>query len=496
LINTKNMSKVLVSWLAFKNDFLKNEQESFLGVDPNGTHCQFYEHFYSARSYDEHILLYSNPRQELWAEHLANTLKQINKNSKVSPRLLELKNVVGLDEIKPKVEDLLLSLREHEIEIFFSPGTSIMQLSWVFCHQTLRLNTKLIQTIAGKHFDDKQPRLEELTFENNLVPQTAVIKQQQVEQSKANTGFKLTPSIEPAYKRAEQVAQTDKVTVFIRGESGTGKENLARHVHHNSARRDAPFIPVNCAALADSLLESRLFGHKSGSFTGAEKDSKGYFEQANGGTIFLDEIGHISPAMQQTLLRVLQEREIQPIGGKPKKVDVRVIAATNAQLEQMCKEGTFRWDLYYRLAVAELELPTLCERGTAEVKTMLDHFVQQKRREFNKLKELKFSKEAMAAILAYTYPGNIRELENMIESLYVFCEDEVQLEDLPKRLRESETENTLLLSAAEKKHILKVFKIKNYNITHTKDALGIAPNTLKDRLKSYGLHGDSIITNN
>ncbi|MBX0332977.1 sigma-54 dependent transcriptional regulator [Pontibacter sp. HSC-14F20] len=484
------MSKLLVSWIARAHDFKRNETGGFDGVAANGPHCQFYEHFYNTRGYDGHVLLYSSADQELWAEHLKSALKQVNPNADIDLRLLELRNVISLEEIKPKIEALLLGLGEHEIDIFFSPGTSIMQLSWFMCHQSLGLNTHLIQTSEGRFHPDKKPRLEELLLEPSRTPFAATIKQVQSDQAKTESNFKLTPSIEPVYDRAKRVAHTDRVTVLIRGESGTGKEHLARHVHLESSRRDASFMAINCAAFADTLLESRLFGHKKGAFTGADADAKGVFEEANGGTVFLDEIGHISPQMQQTLLRVLQEKEIQPIGEKPRQVNVRVIAATNAPLEEMCKAGTFRWDLYYRLAVAELELPSLCDRGSADFKELLQHFVEIKQKEFKKPQKLHFSTDAMSAILAYTFPGNIRELENMVDTLYVFCDDEVGYEDLPKRLRESGAESSLLLDDVEQAHIRRVYNLKNENLTHTTQALGIAKNTLKTKLRRYGLLKD------
>ncbi|EJF08502.1 sigma-54-dependent Fis family transcriptional regulator [Pontibacter sp. BAB1700] len=480
------MGKLLLSWVARAHDFVRNENGSFKQVAEHGPHCQFYKHFYKQGGYDKHLLLYSSKDQEQWVERLENTLLHTQPEAKVETRLLELKSVISLDEIKPKIEDLLVSLREHEIDIFFSPGTSIMQLSWFICHQTLGFNTRLIQTSEAK-FNNGQPKLEELSFQKSQTPLSVTIKQFHTGKPKTDSHFRLTPSIMPVYKRAEQVAQTDRVTVMIRGESGTGKEHLAKHVHLNSSRREGPFMAINCSALSENLLESRLFGYAKGAFTGADKDTPGVFEQANGGTIFLDEIGHISPQMQQALLRVLQEREIQPIGDKPKMVDVRVIAATNAPLEQMCQEGTFRWDLYYRLAVAELELPPLCDRGAADFKVLLDHFVQVKKVEFNKPKLLSFSGEALAAIKAYTFPGNVRELENLIESLYVFCEEEVQLHDLPKRLQLIDGKHSLLLKEAEKAHIMRVFKLKNRNITHTMQALGISKNNLKEKLRKYGV---------
>ena len=184
---------------------------------------------------------------------------------------------------------------------------------------------------------------------------------------------------------------------------------------------------------------------------------------------------------------MLQEKEIQPVGGMPQKVDVRVIAATNAPLEQLCKEGKFRWDLYYRLFVAELELPTLLERGRSELAQMLDHFVELKKAELHKKKPLRFSKEARQQVLNYTFPGNVRELENLVESLYVFCPEEVNLEDLPKRLQHQNAINSLKLEDVEREHILKVLKLLNGNQRQTALTLGIVINTLKSKLLKYGI---------
>jgi transcriptional regulator with PAS, ATPase and Fis domain len=209
--------------------------------------------------------------------------------------------------------------------------------------------------------------------------------------------------------------------VLILGASGTGKENLSRYIHKNSARQDKPYIAINCSAFSDGLLESRLFGYKKGAFTGADKDTSGLFEQAHEGIIFLDEIGDISPYMQQSLLRVLQEKEIMPLGGKAKKVDVRVIAATNQNLPKLCEEGKFRWDLYYRLSVVELDLPTLLERGKTDLKQLMEHFLSTKKKELHRPKKLVLDKEAQEILLNYTYPGNVRELENVVQRAVVLC---------------------------------------------------------------------------
>ncbi|SEQ76574.1 Nif-specific regulatory protein [Solimonas aquatica] len=202
-------------------------------------------------------------------------------------------------------------------------------------------------------------------------------------------------------------------TVLIRGESGTGKEAIARALHYLSPRKSAPFVTVNCAALSESLLESELFGHEKGAFTGASSERKGRFEMANGGTLFLDEIGDISPAFQAKLLRILQEREFERVGGsRPIKVDVRLVCATNRNLEGMIRRGEFRADLYYRINVVSIFLPPLRERRE-DIPPLVQHFITRFNRENRR--ELKISKEAIAVLMNCYWPGNVRELENCIE---------------------------------------------------------------------------------
>jgi transcriptional regulator with PAS, ATPase and Fis domain len=481
------MAKLLVSWIAYNHDFIK-ENGLFKSINEDGPHYQFHKYLYEMGGYEKHILLYSEGKQEGFAERLGIKLRADFPGHYVEEELLPIQNVIDLNEIKTKVESFLLKHKEDEIEIFFSPGTSIMQLSWYLCHQNLKLKTRLIQTKPGYLSKDGKPELLEVQINQSETPITAILKEQGLDKKEAfESDYLLTNSLKPIYERAFLLAQTDNVTAIIRGESGTGKEHLAAYIHDNSIRKNSPFIPVNCSALAENLLESRLFGFKKGSFTGANKDSDGLFALANGGTIFLDEIGDITPMMQQALLRVLQEKEIQPIGGAPIKVDVRVIAATNAPIEDLCREGKFRWDLYYRLCVAELELPTLCERGKEELTEMMEYFIDQKKKTLYKSKKLNLTKEAKQLLLRYPFPGNIRELENIIESLYVFCPNEVASQDLPKRVKQVHAEHSLLLKDVEREHILKVLEIHNGNQRQTAITLGVAINTLKAKLKSYDI---------
>ena len=216
------------------------------------------------------------------------------------------------------------------------------------------------------------------------------------------------------FAEIHQVAPS-KSTVLLRGESGTGKEAIARAIHHLSPRRDKPFIKVNCAALSETLLESELFGHERGSFTGASQERKGRFEMAHGGTLFLDEIGDISPAFQTKLLRVLQEREFERVGGnKTIRVDVRLVAATNRNLEEAVAEGGFRADLYYRINVVSIFLPPLRERRE-DIPLLAEYFLQQANEENGK--RLKFSAEAMQSMCNCNWPGNVRELSNCVERI-------------------------------------------------------------------------------
>ncbi len=236
------------------------------------------------------------------------------------------------------------------------------------------------------------------------------------------------------YKTIEKI-KNSRATILILGETGTGKELVARAIHFNSVRSEKPFLPVNCAALAETLLESELFGYVKGAFTGAVRDKQGVFEVAHGGTVFLDEIGDISPRLQQILLRVLENGEIQPVGSTTRrKVDVRVVAATNKELEDMVKQGTFRADLYYRLNVISLELPPLRMRKE-DIATLAGHFLRKYATENEKTIN-DMSRDALRLLERYHWPGNVRELENVVERATLLeTSREITPESLPENIR-------------------------------------------------------------
>ncbi len=287
-----------------------------------------------------------------------------------------------------------------------------------------------------------------------------------------------------------------RATVLLQGESGTGKELLARLIHHLSPRSARPIIAVNCGALHENLLESELFGHEKGAFTGATARRIGRFEEADGGTLFLDEIGELSPAVQVKLLRFLQEHEFQRLGGNQTlRSDVRVISATNRNLEQRVKEGAFREDLFYRLNVVMMSIPPLRERKE-DIPPLIDHFLKRYAEENGKEIE-GLSREAQDVLLKYDYPGNVRELENIIERAVVIAREEViSVEDLPFREMQEDRaeglkgEEGLLrgsIEDLEKKLIVEAMEKADDHQTRAAELLGISERMLRYKLKKYGL---------
>ncbi|WP_027727657.1 sigma-54 dependent transcriptional regulator [Treponema sp. C6A8] len=285
-----------------------------------------------------------------------------------------------------------------------------------------------------------------------------------------------------------QKAAPAKASVLITGESGVGKELVAHAIHNQSPRKDKPFISVHCAALSETLLESELFGHEKGAYTGADSMSKGRFELADGGTLFLDEIGEINQATQVKLLRALQEKKFERVGGTETiSVDVRVVAATNRNLEEEVKNGKFREDLYYRLNVVRIEMPSLRERKD-DIPLLMHSFL----REFNieNEKNIKgFDNRAKAAMLKYSWPGNIRELKNCVESAVVMCTgDEIKIDDLPASVREKSDEKVITIpigmpmEEAELIIIKENLAFNDGNKSKTADILGIGRKTLHRKL--------------
>ncbi len=294
------------------------------------------------------------------------------------------------------------------------------------------------------------------------------------------------------FEKIQQVAPT-RASVLVTGESGVGKELVADAIHNLSGRKDRPFIKVHCAALSESLLESELFGHEKGAFTGAVSRRRGRFELANGGSIFLDEIGEIAPSVQIKLLRVLQEKTFERVGGEETiEVDVRVISATNRDLKNDIAVGNFREDLYYRLNVVNIDVPPLRERKD-DIPLLAAAFIREFAKENNKPVEA-IDPKARAALYAYSWPGNIRELRNCIESAVVMCKGTIiQLDDLPPGITESDDSDVIrvevgaTLSKAEREVIRRTLLHHKGNKSKTAEVLGIGRKTLHRKIKEYNL---------
>jgi DNA-binding NtrC family response regulator len=293
---------------------------------------------------------------------------------------------------------------------------------------------------------------------------------------------------------------SSEVSVLITGESGTGKELIARAIHYNSPRASKPFVAVNLAAIPAQLIESELFGHKKGAFTDAQNDRAGLFVEAHGGTLFLDEIGELALELQAKLLRVLQEREVRPIGASSvEHVDVRVVAATNRDLEEMMNSGLFRDDLYYRLNVIDVRLPPLRKR-VDDILPIAEHLLEMHSRRSDPPRHIRLSSEAQRALLAYDWPGNVRELQNTIERGITLCRgDVIEAEDLPRQILEQKSSDFLSAAVArkmslaelERHYIQQVLEDEGGNKTRTAQRLGLDRKTLYRKLEEYARTGEA-----
>ena len=334
----------------------------------------------------------------------------------------------------------------------------------------------------------------------NLKSENELLKEQLKEKHKISSIISNSPKMEEVLSISSRAAES-KATVLITGENGTGKEVLAKAIHFISPRKDKPFIAVNIPALSENLLESELFGHEKGSFTGAEKLKKGRFELADKGTIFLDEIGDISPSTQVKLLRVLQEHQIERVGGTELiNIDVRIIAATNQNLEKKIKEGTFREDLFYRLNIIPVHIPPLRERKE-DIIPLIEFFIKKYSEENNK-PQFEISRESADYLSKYNYPGNVRELENIIERAIVLARGNViTLNDLPMNVRGFKTEETVLeedsqsmieqVENLEKRLIYDALSNTGGNQTKAGKLLGITERNLRYKIKKYGIKNRS-----
>jgi two-component system nitrogen regulation response regulator NtrX len=401
-------------------------------------------------------------------------------------------DVIFLDIWMPKRDglDTLAELKRAR------PEAAVIMISG---HGTI--DTAVKATRLGAYDFIEKP----LSLEKTLVTVTRALEHTRLERENANlkarldAGSEIIGESEAMRALREQIvtAAPSSGRVLIHGENGSGKELVARAIHALSARREQPFVEVNCAAIPEELIESELFGHEKGAFTGAVARRRGKFETADGGTLFLDEIGDMSVKTQAKVLRALEEQVVERVGGRePLKVDVRVIAASNRNLESLIAQGHFREDLFYRLAVIPIEVPALRERRD-DIPLLVDHFLALFCAENGKRRKA-ISGDALAYFLAYDWPGNIRELRNMVERLVIMTGgDTIGPDDLPAPLKPKEAaaaaggEGQRSLKEArdgfERAYILAELRAHDWNMTRTAERLGIERSHLYRKIKTYGI---------
>ncbi|QQS40487.1 MAG: sigma-54-dependent Fis family transcriptional regulator [Acidobacteriota bacterium] len=356
----------------------------------------------------------------------------------------------------------------------------------------------------------KPPRLDEIAIKaRKLIDRGSLAKENTRLRGELDRRFGLegivgeSDALREQIERLRPLARDRDISVLILGESGTGKELFARAIHQNGPRAGMPFVAVNCAALPENLIESELFGHEKGAFTGASSRKRGLFEAADGGTLFLDEISSMPKETQAKLLRAIEEKEVRPVGGtESKRVDIRLISAANQDLSELVSNGSFRSDLYFRIAVASLEVPPLRNRG-GDVRLLARHFLDR----FNEAKhrEVQFGPGVLSAFERHNWPGNVRELENLVEMLVVTATgDAVTEKDLPATLRASvaaalpEPDNDGGLKAArgklvadfERKFILDNLEKNRWNVSKTAEDIGLSRPALHSKMNEYGLSRD------
>ena len=499
------MEKILVSWIAYREDFGQfpayREENKLNQFNPKGPTFSFHENFWE--NYDKHIIISSHNSE---TDRGKKDVKEFNRFCKdletiyhthtINKKNIPLDDPSDLRIIIEKIQILLRELQGNEVHTFISPGTSAMQTAWYFTAK------EIPNTLIKTHFDRKsQSSIKTIVdLDYSLGPQQVRDYNQSNKQNYTNLNVRLeSESLKSAYQRAKDIAINDAdIPALIFGENGTGKEHIAKTIVEESSRCDKPYIPVNCAGYTDELLRSELFGYVKGAFTGANQDTKGIFEQAKGGTVFLDEIGDISPFMQANLLRVLQEKTIQKVGSPTLiKIDVRVIAATNKDLWEMCKTGNFRTDLYYRLNPSiSINLPPLRKRGN-EILDLIEYFNDRFSKE-RKKEKLIFSSEALSKLREYEYPGNVRELEGIILSLFVFSKNKkILLNDLPDQMFDTEENSKFDYNEAIKRHLIYAYENgpkKANGAPHMSKIAeklgdGISKQTFQNKLRDYGVWG-------
>jgi DNA-binding NtrC family response regulator len=444
------------------------------------------------------ILIADDEKNMIWALKKAlkseeySVITALNGREAIEQVENQSPDLVLLDLKMPEMDGLEALKRIKEI----SPTISILMIT---AHGTMESAIEAMK-MGALDYISKPFDIEELKIQirkaldiSNMKEELDFLREELKDQT-GNIIIGNSEEMQKVLRLVGRVAQSN-ATVLITGESGTGKELIANAVHFNSNRKEKPYIKVNCGALPENLLESELFGYEKGAFTGATSRKLGRFDRADGGSIFLDEVGELTLPMQVKLLRVLQEKEFERVGGVESiKVDIRVIAATNRDLKKMLEEGTLREDLYYRLNVIPIEIPPLRERRE-DIPILIHHFFKKFSKETGK-EAITISQESMEKLMEYEWKGNIRELENVVERLVILMNgSNIEVNDLPKEIifnieRGSDfilPHEGVNLEEVEKNLIIQALRMSNGNQTHAAKLLGISRHTLIYRVEKYNL---------
>lgn len=471
------MSRILFSWIAYNHDF-KSLESGHIIFNPDGTHGDCYKH--GIFKYKEHILLSkaSKKGEDNRFERVVEGVKPYA--NKITPCYLNIakEDVINVEVLVKSLEKELSKYSKDDLEAYISPGTPAMQTAWYLLASKFS-NLKLFQVNPPKFRNGKPPEKKQVRIIRTEIPSKLNYYHHAVRKidNEKDSKILVTKSMKHFYYRAKKIALTHDVTTLIKGETGTGKEYVAKYIHNQSAGRSKRnIVTINCAQLNNELLESRLFGTVNGAFTDA-KDTLGAFRQANHSTLFLDEIGDISPKMQQTLLRVLETKVVSPVGdfSKKYKVNVRVIAATHKKLDKLVETGDFRRDLFHRLNIADIETIPYRMLPPQEKRELFEFINEQMRVKYRipKHRKITFSKNALQCIENYPFFGNLRELSNLIERLFIFCDSEVSFDNLPNKIKYPKVSRTSLkLKDVKERHILMVYKMYGEDFKKAAEILG------------------------
>jgi DNA-binding NtrC family response regulator len=483
--------KTLITWVGFSEDFNPKSSAEIIFL-ANGFTASVHRDIFGRYGFHRHLILFTQDSTGTISRDIETRRYLLNdfiKGQYAGRRVefvdtgIEKADLQNYPVIESKLRAFLQSLdATEEIHIIAGTGPTAVGMAWCSLFLSLKDRFQLYVLERAEYTADKTAatlkRIE--PFINQLLDDTL-----------RETSFSLNlPAniysdeiVIREYTKARVYAESAEMNILILGETGCGKDKLAEFIFRNSPLSNRPYRAINCASLQDEVLYSELFGHVAGAFTDAKKDRKGLFEECNGGTLFLDEIGDITPFMQQSLLRAIENKEIKKLGSNEvkKNINVRIIAATNNNLYEKCKSEKFRWDLYYRLCNPEIILTPYRDRSMGDRKKIVDYYLNVLKKKWDRT--LKISSSALEIIEKYNFPGNFREIYNSLNALFPLQLDLINPEDLPARFKMAENEIDESYEAALKKHCIKIYKKYNFSLAATKKALGYKNSTqLKNKL--------------